>query len=301
MLPSDLWQVQPRERAPTGSSWLRATRKGQLGQPKVGRAAWGSLVSSPSQEVCKLRPRWLFIVWLWFQSRCEQCVGNQRSEILTWGRLLEGGGIEGWQECLLRGISIPGGGNCTGAGEDGGWVVEAGRWFRWGDPGSGFKLHQRGGEGQWVRSPVEEEVPGRGKEGVPTENPLQVLLGVTTAVTRAANSGPQSSERLWGQSECHLRGVAQPGSPSQALAPGVPFLSSALMAWGPGGECERPSCQPCVGETPRLQLSDFWGGPGGGRSELLDAGEDPSLFDGRAGKPGPRPSSGPDPRGLWKR
>lgn len=120
MLPSDLWQVQPRERAPTGSSWLRATRKGQLGQPKVGRAAWGSLVSSPSQEVCKLRPRWLFIAWLWFQSRCEQCVGNQRSEILTWGRLLEGGGMEGWQECLLRGISIPGGGNCTGAGKTAG-------------------------------------------------------------------------------------------------------------------------------------------------------------------------------------
>lgn len=36
----------------------------------------------------------------------------------------------------------------------------------------------------------EEEEPGLGKEGVPTENVLRVLLGMTPDVTEAVKSGP---------------------------------------------------------------------------------------------------------------
>lgn len=49
-----------------------------------------------------------------------------------------------------------------------------------------------------MKSPEEEEEPGHGKEGVPMESPLRVLLGVTTGVTKAVTSGPQPSDWLWG-------------------------------------------------------------------------------------------------------
>lgn len=44
----------------------------------------------------------------------------------------------------------------------------------------------------------EEEVLRLGREGVPMENPLRVLLGATTGVTKAVKSGPKPSNQLWG-------------------------------------------------------------------------------------------------------